>query len=284
MAFLALVLDTSDYDSLSGLLREAVIRRQLREGPGLWSLSLLAQEHEVPVASVREAIAQGDHPILDRTTPGCLLGRFTGISAWVDDHVKGGTTRKMVDMSLAPGFAWPPLAVIDWVRRLKRDVERLRPDQEAAARAALRSVHALMDGTDMCNQPLREEELSRAMHANAVQRGVLDRAGSAEAVHASDRSVALVTRTREALLRAAGWEVDRLTRLTVRDVVLLDDGQTIKLSDRGPDSPVRLHVGWRAGALVSALTADRAGDELLLDDAFGCLSAPQPRPHGHREP
>ncbi|WP_326763403.1 hypothetical protein OG978_01225 [Streptomyces sp. NBC_01591] len=267
MAFLALLLDTRDYDGLSDLLREAVIRRQRREDPGLWSLDLLAQEHEVPVAEVREALAQGDHPILDRTTPGCLLGRFAGISAWVDDHVKGGTTRKMVDMSLAPGFFWPPLAVTDWAQRLKRDMKRLRPDQEAAARAALRSVHALMDGADMCNQLLRKEEPSRAVHAHAVQRGVLDRAGSAETVRASDRAVALATRTREALLRTTGWEAEALARLTVRDVVLLDDGQTVELYGRAPDSPARQHVGWRTGALVAALAADRAEDELLLDYA-----------------
>ncbi|WP_424862886.1 hypothetical protein [Streptomyces sp. MMS24-I29] len=42
MAFLALVLDTHDYDGLSDLLREAVIRRQRREAPGLWSLARLA--------------------------------------------------------------------------------------------------------------------------------------------------------------------------------------------------------------------------------------------------
>ncbi|WP_424862887.1 hypothetical protein [Streptomyces sp. MMS24-I29] len=223
----------------------------------------------MPVAEVREALAQGDHAILDRTTPGCLLGRFAGISAWVDDRVKGGTTRTMVSMSPAPGFSWPPLAVTDWAQRLKRDMKRLRPDQEASARAALRSVHALMGGADMCNKLLREEELSRAVHADAVQRGVLDRAGYAATVRASDRTVALATRTREALLRTTGWEADRLARLTVRDVALLDDGQTVELGDRAPDSPVRQHVGWRTGALVSALTADRAGDELLL---------------GHREP
>ncbi|WP_326681688.1 hypothetical protein [Streptomyces sp. NBC_01237] len=269
MAFLALVLDTHDYDGLSDLLREAVIRRQRREDPGSWSLALLAQDHKVPVAEVREALAQGGHPILDRTTPGCLLGRFAGISAWVDDRVKNGTTRKMVDMSLAPGFLWPPLAVIDWAQRLKRDMKRLRPDQEASTRAALRSVHALMDGADMCNQPLKERELSRAMHAHAEQRSVLDRAGSAETARESDRAVALAKRTKEALLRTTGWEADRLARLTVRDVALLDGGQTVELGGPALDSPVRQYVGWRAGALVSALAADREEDELLLDGASG---------------
>ncbi|MCX4850394.1 hypothetical protein [Streptomyces sp. NBC_00893] len=135
-------------------------------------------------------------------------------------------------MSLAPGFSWPPLAVTDWVQRLKRDMKRLRPDQEAAARAALRSVHALMDGADMCNTVLRKEELGRAMHAHAVQRGVLDRASSAETVRASDRTIALATRTREALRQTTGWEADQLVCLTVRDVVLLDDGQAVELYGR----------------------------------------------------
>ncbi|MFF8617126.1 hypothetical protein [Streptomyces sp. NPDC015350] len=264
MAFLALILATHDYDGLPGLLREATIRRQWREEAGAQSLERLSQEHGVPVGEVREALAQGDHPVLDRTTPGCLLGRAAGISAWVDDRVDHGTTRAMTAMFLAPGFSWPPRAVIEWVQRLKRDIRRLRPDQEAAARAALRSVHALMDGADMCNRTLRQEELGRAVHADVVQRGVLDRAGSAGTARASDRSVALATRTREALLRATGWGTARLDRLTVDDVVLLDDGQTVELCSRTPASPVRQHVGWRTGALVSALTADRAGDEPLL--------------------
>lgn len=69
------------------------------------------------------------------------------------------------------------------------------------------------------------------------------------------------------MLRTTGWEAEALARLTVRDVVLLDDGQTVELYGRAPDSPARQHVGWRTGALVAALAADRAEDELLLDYA-----------------
>ncbi|MEU0634402.1 hypothetical protein [Streptomyces sp. NPDC005989] len=69
------------------------------------------------------------------------------------------------------------------------------------------------------------------------------------------------------MLRTTGWEAEALARLTVRDVALLDGGQTAEFGGRAPDSAVRQHVGWRTGALVAALAADRAEDELLLEDA-----------------
>ncbi|MFD0621461.1 hypothetical protein ACFQ2K_01085 [Streptomyces sanglieri] len=96
---------------------------------------------------------------------------------------------------------------------------------------------------------------------------MLDRAGSTETVRASDRTIALAARTRDALLRTTGWEAEALARLTVWDVALLDGGQTVEFGGQAPDSPARQHVGWRTGALVAALAADRAEDELLLDDA-----------------
>ncbi|MCX4784072.1 hypothetical protein [Streptomyces sp. NBC_01264] len=267
MAFLAFFLAPHDYDDLPALLRDATIRRQRREDPGAWSLDRLALEHHVRVAAVREALAQGDHPILDRITPGCLLGRYIGISAWVDGRLVDGTTGKATDMALSPGFSWPPLAVIDWMQRLQRDIRRLRPAQQGVVRAALRSTHALMDGADLLNRTFRQEEFSRAVHADAVQRSALDRAGSAESVRTSERSVPLVTRTSEAMIRATGWDSERLSRLAVRDIALLGGGQTVELSHAHGGSSTH-QVGWRTGALVSALTADRAGDELLLDNTF----------------
>ncbi|MCZ1012105.1 hypothetical protein [Streptomyces lydicus] len=85
------------------------------------------------------------------------------------------------------------------------------------------AVRAHPDGRRRhAQQRLGEEELGRTVHANAVHRGVLERAGSADTGRTADRSILLAMRTGEALLRTTGWGDDRLARLIVRDIMLVD--------------------------------------------------------------
>ncbi|MFH9389828.1 hypothetical protein ACH4KV_24100 [Streptomyces albidoflavus] len=160
----------------ASIRRAAEIRRLRQEDPTHWTQTRLAEEAGISQAAVQRILTKDIHPRLGQDSREVLCGRLLGVCSFVDRRIyaqkhRDGAADRIADFMM--GNVWEERVFMELRQALTRDFKDLSDDDRALAQQALDEIDALADGRPLHGPRMNEVELSRMVHAHALQRRAL---------------------------------------------------------------------------------------------------------------